>query len=186
MHFSSSYKDEETQFYTQEECQRIAETFLTDYVLSVEQYVNLEDYQLTIEDSSSNKWATADYYSFSYQRWIDVYITQDKMSVKVTLQGNIYDFARFEDYRALETMEIDYERAESVAMDLANEICQYVREGKAGEIFHAEFRRYYDGTFVIEYAISVSQKGIFPDQNTSAIYVHVSLGKPPSTESNSQ
>ena len=112
-------------------------------------------------------------------------MTQDKMSVSVTPHGNIYAFSRFEDYRALETMEIDYERAEAVAMDLANEVCQHVREGKAGEIFHAEFRRYYDGTFVIEYAISVSQKGFVEDQNTSAIYIHVSIGKPPSIESNS-
>ena len=184
--FSINHTDEESQIYTQEECQRIAEDFVVEHLLPVEPYIDLEDYKLTVIDFSTSQWATVDYYMFEYRRWIDGYQTQDVITVSVTFQGNIKGYSRYDDYRDLETMEIDYERAESVAMDLANEVCQYVREGKAGEIFHAEFRRYYDGTFVIEYAISVSQKGIVEEQNTSAIYIHVSIGKPPSTESNSQ
>jgi hypothetical protein len=183
--FSINHIEEESQIYTQEECQRIAETFVVEHLLPVEPYIDLEDYKLTVKDFSNYQWATVDYYMFEYRRWIDGYQTQDLITVLVTFQGNIKAYSRYDDYRDLGTMEIDYERAESVAMDLANEICQHVREGKAGEIFHAEFRRYYDGTFVIEYAISVSQKGFVEEQNTSFIYIHVSIGKPPSIESNS-
>lgn len=142
-----------TDVLSQQECKTKAQEFLASIG-----YRDLSEY--TLMESELYHGSVNNYYGFLYTKTIDGVATTDKISVNITEYGSVVYLKTGDDIdeSAIANLSVDYARAERVARNYAQEVCdRYENVTQIDyQLGNPCFLRLEQGSYALGYSIQIS------------------------------
>lgn len=145
-----------TEILTEDECYAIAINFLS----LVAPDTNWDLYTLSKTGRKTigeGKPYCHNYYGLFFQKYIDGIATTDCYGICITEFGSIMSYRQGDcfDEQEIKELNVDYTRAEAVAKDYAEELCE-IRSDAQYSLSNPSFLRLGDGTYALEYGIEIT------------------------------